>query len=115
MYAIRSYYDKSVIVMADGYFRTQKYDDARLQYEIALGVKPEEEYPKSQIRRIDEIKAQEEARKNAEVAAAADVERRRANIAKMQEELDEQKILEESGINALYDQLIQRADAFFDA
>ncbi|HPF52948.1 MAG TPA: hypothetical protein PK335_15315, partial [Draconibacterium sp.] len=105
---------RNVIVAADGLFRTQKYDDARLQYEIALGVKPEEEYPKSQIRRIDEMKAQEEARKNAEVAAAADVEQRRANIAKMQEELDEQKILEESGINALYDQLIQRADAFFD-
>ena len=105
---------RNVIVAADGFFRTQKYDDARLQYEIALGVKPEEEYPKSQIRRIDELKAQEEARKNAEVATAADVERRRANIAKMQEELDEQKILEESGINALYDQLILKADAFFD-
>ena len=105
---------RNVIVAADGLFRTQKYDDARLQYEIALGVKPEEEYPKSQIRRIDEIKAQEEARKNAEASAAVDVERRRANIAKMQEELDEQKILEESGLNALYDQLILKADAFFD-
>ncbi len=105
---------RNIIVAADGLFRTQKYDDARLQYEIALGVKAEEEYPKSQIRRIDEIKAQEEARKNAEVAAVVDIERRRSNIAKMQEDLDEQKILEESGINALYDQLIQKADAFFD-
>ncbi len=104
---------RNIIVVADGFFRTQKYSDARVQYEIALGVKPEEEYPKSQIRRIDELLAQAEARKQAEANAAADVDRRRANIAKMQEELDEQKILAESGVNALYDQLIQKADAFF--
>ena len=104
---------RNIIVVADGFFRTQKYSDARVQYEIALGVKSDEEYPKSQIRRIDELLAQAEARKQAEANAAADVDRRRANIAKMQEELDEQKILAESGVNALYDQLIQKADAFF--
>ncbi|MCK3684911.1 hypothetical protein [Maribellus sp. YY47] len=105
---------RNVIVVADGFFRTQKYSDARVQYEIAMAVKPEEEYPKSQIRKIDEMLAQAEARKQSEADAAADVERRRANIAKMQEELDEQKILAESGLNALYDQLIIKADAFFE-
>ncbi|MFV0593008.1 MAG: hypothetical protein ACK5M7_16655, partial [Draconibacterium sp.] len=105
---------RNVIVAADGFFRTQKYSDARVQYEIAMGVKPNEDYPKSQIRRIDELLAQAEARRQSEAEATADVERRRANIAKMQEELDEQKILAESGLNALYDQLIQKADAFFD-
>ena len=105
---------RNIIVVADGDFRTKKYDDARLQYELSLGVKPNEEYPRSQIRRIDEIKAEEEARKQAEIANQQDLQQRKANIEAMQEELDEQRILEESGINALYDQLITKADAFFD-
>ncbi|WP_167618890.1 hypothetical protein [Maribellus sediminis] len=105
---------RNIIVVADGHFRTQSYDDARLQYELALGVKPNEEYPRTQIQRIDDIRAQKEAQAQAEAAAAQNLEQRRANIAAMQEELDEQKILEESGINALYDQLIIKADAFFD-
>ncbi len=105
---------RNIIVVADGHFRTKKYDDARLQYELALGVKPEEEYPRTQIQRIDDIWAQEKAQAQAEADAAKDLEQRKANIAAMQEELDEQRILEESGINALYDQLIIKADAFFD-
>ncbi|WP_346860518.1 hypothetical protein [uncultured Draconibacterium sp.] len=105
---------RNIIVAADGYFRTQKYDDARLQYELALGVKPEEEYPRSQIMKIDEIRNQEQQRILAEKAAAEDLANRKADIAKMSEELDEQRILAESGINALYDQLILKADAFFD-
>ena len=104
---------RNIIVVADGDFRTKEYDDARLQYELALGVKPNEEYPRSQIRRIDEIKAEEEARKQAELANQQNLQQRKANIAAMQEVLDEQRILEESGINALYDQLIIKADAFF--
>ena len=104
---------RSVIVVADGHFRTQSYDDARLQYEIALGVKPGEEYPKSQIRKIDEIRENERQRIAQEQAAAEDLERRREQIAEMEEELDEQRILEESGLNALYDEIVKKADAFF--
>jgi len=105
---------RNIIVVADGYFRTQKFDDARLQYELALGVKPEEEYPRSQIMKIDDIRNQEQQRILAEQAAAEDLSNRKADIAKMNEELDEQRILAESGINVLYDQLILKADAFFD-
>uniref|UniRef100_UPI0032174242 hypothetical protein n=1 Tax=uncultured Draconibacterium sp. TaxID=1573823 RepID=UPI0032174242 len=105
---------RNIIVVADGHFRTQKYDDARLQYEIALGVKPDEQYPRSQIMKIDEIKNKEQQRILAEQAAAKDLENRKADIAKMNEELDEQKILAESGINALFDELLLKANAFFD-
>jgi len=105
---------RNIIVVADGDFRTQEYDNARLQYELALGVKPDETYPRTQIQRIDEIKAEEEARKQAELEAARSLKEREESIAAMQEELNEQKILEESGINALYEQLIVKADAFFD-
>uniref|UniRef100_UPI0025E1BE19 hypothetical protein n=1 Tax=uncultured Draconibacterium sp. TaxID=1573823 RepID=UPI0025E1BE19 len=105
---------RNVIVIADGHFRTQAYDDARLQYEIALGVKPDEQYPRSQIMKIDEIRENERRRVAAEQQAAADLQNRREQIAQMQEELDEQRILEESGLNVLYDEIIKKADAFFD-
>ncbi|MDX8339468.1 hypothetical protein SLH46_09765 [Draconibacterium sp. IB214405] len=105
---------RSVIVVADGHFRTQSYDDARLQYEIALGVKPDEEYPKDQIRKIDEIRENERKRVAQEQANAEDIARRREQIAQLEEELDEQRILEESGLNALYDEIIKKADGSFD-
>ncbi|WP_319502647.1 hypothetical protein [uncultured Draconibacterium sp.] len=105
---------RSVIVVADGHFRTQSYDDARLQYEIALGVKPEEEYPKEQIRKIDAIREDERQQIAQEQASAEDLARRREQIAALEEELDEQRILEESGLNALYDEIIKKADGSFD-
>jgi tetratricopeptide (TPR) repeat protein len=105
---------RSVIVVADGHFRTQVYDDARLQYEIALGVKPNEEYPKEQIRKIDAIRENERQQIAQEQANAEDLARRRNQIAQLEEELDEQRILEESGLNALYDQIIKKADGSFD-
>ncbi|SES63505.1 hypothetical protein SAMN05444285_10123 [Draconibacterium orientale] len=105
---------RSVIVVADGHFRTQAYDDARLQYEIALGVKPNEEYPKEQIRKIDAIRENERQQIAQEQANAEDLARRRDQIAQLEEELDEQRILEESGLNALYDQIIKKADGSFD-
>nr|WP_319266969.1 hypothetical protein [uncultured Draconibacterium sp.] len=104
---------RNVIVVADGHFRTQDYDNARLQYEIALGVKPDEEYPKEQIRKIDEIRENERQRIDQEQANAEDMARRREQIAQLEEELDEQRILEESGLNALYDEIVKKADAFF--
>ncbi|WP_319228227.1 hypothetical protein [Draconibacterium orientale] len=105
---------RSVIVVADGHFRTQAYDDARLQYEIALGVKPNEEYPKEQIRKIDAIRENERQQIAQEQANAEDLAKRRDQIAQLEEELDEQRILEESGLNALYDQIIKKADGSFD-
>nr|WP_320022182.1 hypothetical protein [uncultured Draconibacterium sp.] len=105
---------RSVIVVADGHFRTQSYDDARLQYEIALGVKPDEKYPKEQIQKIDAIRENERQQLAQEQANAEDLERRREQLAALEEELDEQRILEESGLNVLYDEIIKKADGSFD-
>ena len=105
---------RSVIVVADGHFRTQSYDDARLQYEIALGVKPDEKYPKEQIQKIDAIRENERQQLAQEQANAEDLEKRREQLAALEEELDEQRILEESGLNALYDEIIKKADGSFD-
>nr|WP_321486181.1 hypothetical protein [uncultured Draconibacterium sp.] len=105
---------RSVIVVADGHFRTQSYDDARLQYEIALGVKPDEKYPKEQIQKIDAIRENERQQLAQEQANAEDLERRREQLAALEEELDEQRIMEESGLNALYDEIIKKADGSFD-
>ena len=105
---------RSVIVVADGHFRTQSYDDARLQYEIALGVKPDEKYPKEQIQKIDAIRENERQQLAQEQANAEDLEKRREQLAALEEELDEQRILEESGLNVLYDEIIKKADGSFD-
>nr|WP_319570290.1 hypothetical protein [uncultured Draconibacterium sp.] len=105
---------RSVIVVADGHFRTQSYDDARLQYEIALGVKPDEKYPKEQIQKIDAIRENERQQLAQEQANAEDMKRRREQLAALEEELDEQRIMEESGLNALYDEIIKKADGSFD-
>ncbi|MDX9882569.1 MAG: hypothetical protein RBS73_10925 [Prolixibacteraceae bacterium] len=44
-----------VIVKADGLFNSGKYAEARSLYVDAGNIRPEEEYPKSQIRRIQEM------------------------------------------------------------
>ncbi|MEN8118128.1 MAG: hypothetical protein ABFS16_14180, partial [Bacteroidota bacterium] len=105
---------RTIIVAADGFFRTQNYLQAKTEYEKALAVKSDEQYPKSQISKIDDILYREQQRILAEQTAAVDLEKRREDIAKMQAELDEQKILEESGLSSLYDAFIEKADAYFN-
>lgn len=60
------------IKLADSQFSSETYDSAKKNYNLALGVKSNEAYPKSQITKIDEIlsalKAQ--ADKEARIAAA---------------------------------------------
>ncbi len=105
---------RNVIVVADGHFRTQNYSEARSQYEFSLVLKPDEQYPQSQIKQIDDIVEKEQQLLDAEQAEAEDLASRKEAIAQMQTEIDEQKILEESGLNVLYDKFIKKADAFFN-
>ncbi len=105
---------REIILIADGQFKTGKYTDAITQYQKALEVSPDEEYPKTQVQTIRELMDKEELRKQQEAEAAADLARRQENINDMEKELDEQKILKEQGINALYDEFIKKADAYFN-
>ena len=47
-------YDKA-IAAADIAFKAKKYDEAKNGYNAALGVKPDEAYPKAQIKTIDDL------------------------------------------------------------
>jgi hypothetical protein len=105
---------RNIIVVADGYFKTESYPEAKAQYEKALQVKPGEQYPKSQISKIDAIFKQEQERILAEQQAAADLERRRNEIRQMNEEARETEITSEAGLDALYNEYIQTADNYFD-
>ena len=65
--AIQKQYD-SYIAQADKLFAAKNYPQAKDLYQKALDIKPEEEYPKSRIARIDEIYAlvAEQKRKQSE-------------------------------------------------
>ena len=64
----------AAIVAADAAFSTSMFDEARAKYNEALGLKKDERYPKDQLAAIDKkiadkAKADEEARKQAEIDA----------------------------------------------
>lgn len=79
---------RAAIAEADAAFKTDDFDLARSGYEKASGIKPDESYPKDQIKAI--------ADRLAEIAAAEEEERKR-------KELQEQ-----------YDNVIAKADKAFD-
>ncbi|PXX99216.1 hypothetical protein DF185_15175, partial [Marinifilum breve] len=62
---------KAAIQKGDINFRGKKYDEAKMAYNEALAVKAEEQYPKSQITKIDELLAeqQQQAEEAARLAA----------------------------------------------
>ena len=50
---------RQAISMADNSFKQERYEPARNQYNQALDIKPEEEYPKGQIALIDQLIAEQ--------------------------------------------------------
>ncbi len=105
---------RTVILAADGYFKTKTYPQARAEYEKAVALKPEEQYPKNQIQKIDESLAAEQKRLLAEQQAAADLERRRSEIRQQQDIQQEQTVSSDAELSGLYDDYIARADDSFD-
>ena len=67
---------QALITEADAHLTNQKYDDAKNNYNLALGIKPNEQYPKDKLAEIENILA-ELARKKAEEEAAAMQEKER--------------------------------------
>ncbi len=105
---------RNIIVAADGFFKAESYNEAKTEYEKALNVKPDEQYPRSQIGKIDDIFRQQQERILAEQQAAADLERRRNEIQQKNEEARDEEITSQAGLDALYNEYIQNADRFFD-
>ncbi len=104
---------RNVVLAADGYFKTEKYLQAKDEYGKALALKPNEQYPKNQISKIDDILAKEQQRILAEKAAAEDLERRSEEIARMTDEMEARGVESEAELNSLYGDYIKQADALF--
>jgi hypothetical protein len=105
---------RSVLLAADGQFRAKSYTEAKDSYQSALSLKPDEKYPAGQISKIDEILKQEEARVLAEQQTASDLEERRKMLEQQKQEQAEDSVINEAGLNELYDQYILKADNFFE-
>lgn len=102
------------MVAADGFFKTEKYLQAKDEYNKALEVKPSEQYPKSQIAKIEDILNKEQQRILAEKQKAEDLQRRTDELAKLNQEIEARGVASDSELNSLYDNYIRQADNFFD-
>jgi tetratricopeptide (TPR) repeat protein len=102
-----------IIVAADGFFKTEKYLQAKTEYEKALTVKAEEQYPKNQISKIDDILQKEQQRVLAEKQSAEDLQRRSEEIAQMNEVLESRGVASDAELKNIYDQYIRQADDLF--
>jgi tetratricopeptide (TPR) repeat protein len=103
-----------IIVAADGFFKTESYLQAKTEYEKALTVKTEEQYPKNQIAKIDDILQKEQQRILAENNTAEDLQRRSEEIAKLNSEIEARGVASDAELKSIYDQYIRQADESFD-
>lgn len=74
---------KQLIAAADKSFASKNYDDAKSNYNQAIGVKSEEKYPKDKIAEIEQILADLAAKKAAEEAANAELKALNEKYAKV--------------------------------
>jgi hypothetical protein len=74
---------KQLIAAADKGFTSKSYDDAKSNYNQALGVKPTEQYPKDKIKEIEQILADLAAKKAAEEAANSELKALNEKYAKV--------------------------------
>jgi hypothetical protein len=105
----------TIILAADGYFNTESWNEAKTEYQKALEIKPNENYPKSQIVKIDNLLRQQQERIIAEQRAAENMERRRTEIEVRERQINERQEMSETGLNQLYNDYINLADGFFDS
>jgi hypothetical protein len=105
---------RTIILAADGFFNAESWNEAKTEYGKALEIKPDENYPKSQIVKIDNLLRQQQERALAEQRAAEDMERRQAEIEQRQQQMSERQEMSESGLDQLYHEYISLADGFFD-
>jgi tetratricopeptide (TPR) repeat protein len=73
---------KAAVAKGDAALGTQKYTEAKAAFNEALGLKPNEAYPKQKIAEIDKLLADTEAKKKAEEEAKAKDDAYKAAITK---------------------------------
>ncbi|KAF0237419.1 MAG: hypothetical protein FD181_1985 [Prolixibacteraceae bacterium] len=102
-----------IIVAADGFFKTESYLQAKSEYEKALTEKTEEQYPKNQIAKIDDILQKGQQRILSEKIAAEDLQRRTDEITKLNREIEARGVASDAELKSIYDQYIRQADESF--
>ncbi|WP_460023919.1 hypothetical protein [Marinifilum fragile] len=97
----------SIIALADSQFESGDYTSSKTSYSDALALKSEEQYPKSQIAKIDELLAEQQ--RQAELAArlAADQQK--------QAEEDARLVAEQKALDEKYASIIALADSQFES
>ncbi len=105
---------QSIILAADGMFQEELWLEAKTEYENALNIIPDQSYPKVQLAKIDNLLKQLESKALADQQAAADMERRRAEIERRQQTLQDRQVMNDAGLNQMYQEYISLADGFFD-
>ena len=103
-----------IVVAADGFFKTNNYLQAKTEYEKSLTLKPNEQYPKSQIAKIEDILQKEQQRILAEKRAAEDLQRRTNEISAINQEIESREVASDAELKSIYDQYIKQADQLFD-
>jgi len=106
---------RTIILAADGFFRTESYPEAKKKYEDALSLKPDENYPLNQINRIDDLLREKQEMVLAEQQNTIDQERENPPIAELSQDNSDMEVMSEVGLNKLYDEYIEKADGYFDS
>ena len=104
---------RQLLLAADGFFRASEWNQAKGEYEKASEVKPAEEYPKEQIRRIEET-LEKLAQQTAPVQPVAEVPvtREESTQVAAQTPSPPRQITDES--DALYQSMLTVANESFD-
>jgi tetratricopeptide (TPR) repeat protein len=104
---------RQLLLAADGFFRASEWNQARGEYEKASDLKTSEEYPKEQIRRIDET-LEKLAQRTAQAQPVAEVPASRQETASSESRVPapSRQITDES--DALYQSMLTVANESFD-
>ena len=116
---------RDAIALGDGAFSAEQWDKARGHFNDAIGIKPEEKYPKDRLAEIDRVLAEREKAKSD--AAASEAERQRLEEERKRREAEEaeaarlarlneqERLAAEKAREELYRNTIGQADAAMGA
>ncbi len=103
-----------IIVAADGFFKTENYTQAKSEYERALTVKSEEQYPKNQINKINQLLEDERLRLLAEQKAAEEYRLKQEELAELNKRIEAQDVANDAELMGIYERYVKQADELFN-
>ncbi|HZH72069.1 MAG TPA: hypothetical protein VFD91_06235 [Mariniphaga sp.] len=103
-----------IILAADGYYSKKEWENSQEQYENALEIKPEDQYPREQLSKIDNILKQQAEQLLAEQQAEAEEERNRLEMEQQLKLEQERQNMNDTGLDLIYNDFLTNADKFFE-